>query len=323
MIESIQRRNEQLRQTHIRLPGSRPYDNIRPINVPARFEGHTLFDCLAGMHPHISHQQWQDWFEQGHILKDDRPLPMNHPVRGGQQYSHLFPDTVEPDVDAGIEILWEDDVLIAVYKPAPLPVHPCGRFNLNSMTSLLSSVYQPSDLRLVHRLDANTTGVMLLARTGEAATNLRLQFESNLVEKTYLTQCLGVPEQTDFECHAPISRERGAAGLRAIDPDGLPARTVFRRLLASQDTALLQARPITGRTNQIRIHLWSLGIPVVGDPAYLPNHDQAELQTLTLQQPPMCLHAASIRFQHPRTQEFIELQSPKPSWLAELSQQEN
>ncbi len=265
MNQTLAARNECLRQLSVQLPGSVPYDNIRPINVPARFDRQTLLECVCGMHPHVSPAQWQSWFQQGHILHGDEPMSMSQIVRGGQQYRHLFPDTVEPDVDAGIEILWEDDALIAVHKPAPLPVHPCGRFNLNTLTSLLSHVYQPNDLRVVHRLDANTTGVMLLARTVDAATNLRQQFQENTIRKTYLVRCSGHPPNDHFCCTDPIARHRSQAGSREIDPDGYSASTEFHVLRRIGDgSALLEARPLTGRTNQIRIHLWGLGMPVLG-----------------------------------------------------------
>jgi RluA family pseudouridine synthase len=306
----------------VRLPGSVPYDNFRPINVPVRFDRQTLLECVCGMHPHVSPVQWRSWFQQGHILRGVEPMSMSQIVRGGQQYRHLFPDTVEPDVDAGIEILWEDDALIAVNKPAPLPVHPCGRFNLNTLTSLLSHVYQPDDLRVVHRLDANTTGVMLLARTVDAATNLRIQFQENAIQKTYLVRSDGHPASEHFCCTDPIAKHRSQAGSREIDPQGHPASTEFRVLRRSgEGSALLQARPLTGRTNQIRIHLWGLGMPVLGDPAYLKGKQRAASQTLRVDQPPMCLHASRLSLIHPLSGEPMQFSSPNPAWIDQPDQE--
>ena len=316
MKDILQSRNECIRRSLDRLPGSVPYDNIRPINVPARFDGRTLLECVEGMHPHVSPAQWQCWFQQGHILHGDEPMPASQIVRGGQQYQHLFPNTVEPDVDAGIEILWEDEALIAVHKPAPLPVHPCGRFNLNTLTSLLSHVYQPTDLRVIHRLDANTTGLMLLARSVDAATNLRKQFQQNTIRKTYLVRCSGHPPNDRFGCNDPIARHRSQAGAREIDPDGYSAETEFHVMRRSGDgSALLEARPLTGRTNQIRIHLWALRMPVLGDPAYLKDGQRAASQTLEVDQPPMCLHASKLSIVHPSSGEPMELTAPNPTWI--------
>ncbi len=241
---------------------------------------------------------------------------MDQIVRGGEQYQHRFPETVEPDVDARVRILWEDDALVVVNKPAPLPVHPCGRFNRNTLTSFLTRVYGPSELRVVHRLDANTTGLQLLARHRDAARSLATQFEANEVQKTYLVRCVGHPTTDVFECNAPIAKDRGMAGTRGVEPGGLAAVTQFRVRARDDDTALLEARPLTGRTNQIRIHLWAIGMPVVGDPAYLPNQRCAATQTLRVDQPPMCLHAARLSLKHPLDGRLLNLAAPDPGWAA-------
>jgi UPF0176 protein len=320
MNDLLRRRNKLLSvlRSSVSLPGSVPYDNYRPINIPERLSGRTLFECLCEMHPHISAEQWRDWFGQGHVLLCSDPMPMDRAVRGGEQYRHLFPDTVEPDVDGGIRILWEDDAVVAVCKPAPLPVHPCGRFNRNTLTELLRCAYGTESLRVVHRLDANTTGVLLLARSRAVAKRLSQQFDANQISKRYLVRCHGLPGSESFTCNEPIARKPAAAGLRRIDPNGQPAETEFRVLSRFADgTAMLEARPLTGRTNQIRIHLWTMSIPVVGDPAYLPGKELAAQQTLGIDQPPMCLHASSLSLDHPGSGEPLHLAAPDPAWVGQ------
>lgn len=322
MDETIRDRNTLLSQlgTTGPLPGSVPYDNDRPINVPARHSGQTLFQCVRALHPHVSSQQWRDWFDQGHILLDAAPVSMDRVVKGGEQYQHRFPETIEPDVNAKITILWEDESLVAVNKPAPLPVHPSGRFNRNTLIRLIRYAYGEQDLRVVHRLDANTTGLLLLARSRGSATALSRQFDANQVSKRYLARCHGRPDGDAFTCREPIRRHPDAAGLRCVDPSGRSAVTQFRVLSEEVNgTCLLEARPLTGRTNQIRVHLWSLGYPIVGDPAYLPDGQLAAQQTLRVDQPPMCLHAASLSLKHPATGEPLELEAPSPEWANEQS----
>lgn len=269
------------------------------------------------MHPHIGPNQWHRWFAAGHILLGDDPVSGDQIVRGGEQYRHLFPDTVEPDVDAGIEILWEDSFLVAVHKPAPLPMHPCGRFNHNTLISMLRLVYQADDLHVVHRLDANTTGIVILARTRIAANHLRNQFDAASIDKRYVVRCEGHPPEDFFLRDDSITRQRGRAGSRSACDCGHSAVTRFEVIERNGNgTSLLWATPTTGRTNQIRIHLWAMGMPVVGDPVYLKNNQLASRQTLTVDEPPMCLHAAELVLNHPESGRRLKLVARDAEWIA-------
>ena len=312
--QQIARRQAALRQIVDPLPGSKPHDNLRPINVPQRFEGQTLLECLCCMHPHVGRGEWLRLFEAGHILRGQMPARPHQVVRGGQQFLHRFPDWVEPDVNAEIRILWEDDALVVIDKPAPLPMHPCGRFNHNTVRAIMNRLYQPEVLRAAHRLDANTTGLVVLSRTRALARQVQAQFEHGTVEKVYLVLCHGDPEET-FVCRQSIGRQRERAGTRCIDPHGAPSETRFRVLRRNTDgTALLEARPITGRTNQIRVHLWHAGTPVVGDPVYLAGGQLGETQTLDVAASPMCLHAWRLQLTHPLSGQPLQLEAPRPAW---------
>ena len=318
MNVTLHERNEQLGQLQQQLPGSIPYDNLRPINVPARCEGMSLQECLKEVFPQVSQAQWNSWFSDGHILHRDARADRNAPVKGGQQFWHLFPNTIEPEVNACVKIMHENACFVVVQKPAPLPVHPSGRFNRNTLISLLATVYRDEELRLVHRLDANTTGVMVLARSREAATSLRRQFESEDVHKQYLVCCLGAPQRDDFVCDQRIAKETVAGGARELRSDGQESRTRFRVMERFSDgKTLLQAFPETGRTNQIRIHLWGLGLPVLGDPTYREGGQRVSNQTLDLSDPPMCLHAQRLSFKHPETGKNVQFHADDPAWVAE------
>jgi len=202
-----------------------------------------------------------------------------------------------------------------VHKPAPLPLHPSGRFNRNSLQWILNQVYSPQKLRPVHRLDANTTGVVVFARTRHFASQLQMQFAAGEVEKYYLARIQGRPSEAAFECDAPIGIEPTELGGRAVDAQGLAARTEFRMLHEFSDgTSLVEARPITGRTNQIRVHLQHLGFPICGEQAYLPNRKLGETQTHSVTEPPLCLHALRISIVHPLTQERVTFESAAPPW---------
>ncbi len=300
------------------LPGSTPCENARPLNVPKRFDGATVLSFLTGLLPHIPEARWAAECAAGRI-RDERgaPLAAETVLRAGQRCLHIRPEETEPAVDARIRILHEDEALLVLAKPAPLPMHPGGRYNRNTLAHILGLACAPYKPQPAHRLDANTTGVVVCARTRHFARLLQPLFARGEVEKTYLVRVRGLPAAGTFACDARVSAGPAAAGCRIVDEsNGLPAHTEFR--VQSRDpadnTALLVARPVTGRTNQIRVHLWHLGMPVLGDPAYLPDNRLGTTQTLAVNAPPLCLHAWKLAFAHPLTGERLQFEAPPPAW---------
>lgn len=298
------------------LPGSAPYDNYRPLKISTKYDGRTLLDTLSGIFPHLAREHWQARFAQQLLLNaDHKPVTAEQQVRSGERYLNRMPAMSEPDVNVAIRVLHEDAAIVVLNKPAPLPLHPSGRFNRNTLQSIMNQVYHPQKLRPVHRLDANTTGVVVFARTRYFAGQLQPQFASGEVEKYYLARIQGHPPQSQFVCDVPIGSSARELGGRAIDEHGLAARTEFRMLRRFTDgTSLVEARPITGRTNQIRVHLWHLGWPVLGEQAYLTNQQFGETQTHGICDPPLCLHALRISFTHPLAKERSTFECPAPSW---------
>ncbi|MEZ6059811.1 MAG: sulfurtransferase [Planctomycetaceae bacterium] len=330
--ERLAQRNQQLRQIADPLPGSQPYFNRRPLNVPERFTGQSLIDFLCSWHPQVSRDVWLEKIAASQIVPGPRygrrkrrkksaeeslPLSPDRPVRGGERFEHLLPGTVEPDVDPSVEILFEDRDFIVVNKPAPLPLHPSGRFHRNTLHFILNELYRPERPLLVHRLDANTSGVLVLCRRRAVAKIIQPQFEQRAVRKTYLARVIGHPPDDAFECAAAVSDSPSDNGIRTIDPtNGLAAVTRFKVLHRFSDgTSLLEVTPETGRTNQIRIHLWHLGFPIVGDPTYLPASGLGENITLNVGSPPMCLHASAISLHDP-TGNQRQFRAADPAWAA-------
>jgi UPF0176 protein len=274
-----------------------------------------LVDFLVAAVPSVARDRWTARIEQGRILLDGAAVDENRTVVAGQKYEHLSRGVVEPPVNAAIRILYEDTDLVVVDKPAPLPIHAGGRFNKNTLAALLAPAYAPERLRHAHRLDANTTGIVLFARRRQSAKHLQSQFSAGTVAKQYIALIAGLPVDERFVCNAPIARVASAAGVRLIDEQGSAARTEFEVLERRGDgTALVAARPVTGRTNQIRLHLWSLGLPIVGDPTYAAKEKVHPRQSLHVNDPPMCLHAWKITVQHPRSLERVTYEAPCPDW---------
>jgi len=318
MEQSIARRHDLLRKATTPLPGSAPYENFRPLTAPEGCGGMALIDLFCQVVPHVSREQWLESFTAGLIKNDAREvMAPGRIVEPGERFLRILPETVEPDVNAAIQVLHEDEALLVLLKPAPLPMHPGGRYNRNSLQHFLDEAFHPEKARPAHRLDANTTGVVVFTRARRHASRLQPQFMRGEVSKTYLAKVLGHPERDEFHCDLPISAEAGEIGSREADVsgEGLAARTEFKVIRRDPDgTALLEARPLTGRTNQIRVHLWEMGWPVLNDPAYRPGRVLGTVQTLGVDDPPLCLHSWRIAFQHPIGGERVEFAAPPPAW---------
>jgi UPF0176 protein len=299
------------------LPGSVALENRRPVNVPAACDQQTLLGMLVEVFPHVPAEEWEARCDAGRFLSyGDVVRGKNHVVRAGERILQVFPPATEPPVAADIRIMYEDEAILVVNKPAPLPMHASGRFHRNTLQHILNEVYKPKYPRPVHRLDANTSGVVVFARTRHFCRLLQRQFMDGEVEKIYKVRISGHPTEDIFFCDASLSATAGAMGTRGIDEtDGLPSRTDFRVIARCDDgTSLLEARLGTGRTNQIRVHLWQLGLPVVGDPAYLADDLTGDRQTLDPDSPPLQLHAWKLAFFHPRSGERMEFEAPLPEW---------
>ena len=316
---NIARRHEAIHRAFTPLPGSQPRDNYKSINVPEDCDGKTLLEALCRVVKNVTSAEWEAKCARGLIVNLDREaVAATCIVRAGERYRHIFPNVTEPDVNGAVEILHEDEALIVLNKPAPLPMHAGGRFYRNTLTHLLHAVYHPQRPHPAHRLDANTTGVVLVTRTQHFAGRLQPQFARGQVEKNYLARVQGQPAEDVFSCDAPISAVSGELGSRTVDVEGgQAARTEFRvRQRHGDGTTLLEARPLTGRTNQIRVHLWHLGLPVCGDAIYLPGQQLGDTQTLSLGDAPLCLHAWRINFVHPLSRQPVEFTAPAPPWAS-------
>jgi RluA family pseudouridine synthase len=209
-------------------------------------------------------------------------------------------------VSEAIDLVDEDEALVVVSKGAPLPVHPSGRYSRNTLLSILQEAYQPEKLRPCHRLDMNTTGLVVFARRYKYAQAVQQQFADGLVEKVYRVDVEGVVEWDSKVCREPISKEPLPNGGRSLDPAGQHAETIFTVVERHADSTTLEAKLITGRTHQIRLHLASLGHPVVNDPLYLPGGSTRSQPDEARMGKPMRLHCYRMALLHPVTRERVE-----------------
>ena len=308
MVERISAAQAKLDGVCEVLPGSVAQENRRPVNVSAKYDRWALGDMLVDQFPQVSREEWAERCEVGRFVSyGGKVRGMDHVVRAGERILQIFPPAVEPDVARGIRIVWDDEAVVVVEKPAPLPMHASGRYHRNTLQHLMNQVYEPKYLRAVHRLDANTRGLVLFARTRRFCGQMQRQFLDGKVKKIYRVRVLGHPGWEEKVCQSAISAEPSGPGGRVVDEDGLSARTDFSvRERCEDGTAWLEAKLGSGRTNQIRVHLWELGYPVVGDPCYLPGGKMGGKQTLEVGDALMELEAWKLGFTHPVSGEWME-----------------
>lgn len=318
LSERIASREAKLRAACDPLPGSVAQENRRPVNIPAAHDKRPLIEVLVDLFPQISAAEWDRRIAEGRFVSYGGVVRgRDHIVRAGERVVQIFPPDVEPPVATDIRVIYEDEAVMVIRKPAPLPMHASGRFHRNTLQHIMNLACEaPHIPRPVHRLDANTTGLVLFARTRHFCRLLQRQFIEGKVDKRYIVRVHGHPENDEFFSEAPISSAPQVLGTHAVDEEeGQVSRTDFRVIRRESDgTALLEATLGTGRTNQIRIHLWHLGHPVVGDPAYLPGRKIGDTQTLDTEAPPLQLHAWKLAFQHPRTGLPMEFEADLPDW---------
>jgi len=231
--------------------------------------------------------------------------------------------------DLPLDVIWEDEDLLVVNKPPGLVIHPAaGNPSGTLVNALLAHCEDLSGIGgvqrpgIVHRLDKDTTGLMVVAKNDRAHVALSLAFRRRQVSKTYLAICYGVPPAGETVIEAPIGRHPRERRHMAVVPDGRPSRTIITVEEALAGTALTSCRLVTGRTHQIRVHMAHIGHALIGDPAYAGrqwrNLPDARHAAACSSFPRQALHAGKLAFTHPRTGELVELESPMPEDMAGL-----
>jgi 23S rRNA pseudouridine1911/1915/1917 synthase len=203
-------------------------------------------------------------------------------------------------------LLYADAEIVAVDKPAGVPAQPTLTSDRGTLPELVEALLG-APVTIVHRLDRETSGVTVLARTRGAAATLAEAFRMGRPEKIYLALCARPPVPAEGRIDAPLGKDPARPGLRRVDRRGDPAATRYRTLRAGPLAALVEARPETGRTHQIRVHLAHLGAPLVGDARYGGPRRVGETAI-----PRVMLHARRLELDHPGTGAPIAFEAPVP-----------
>ena len=206
-----------------------------------------------------------------------------------------------PAQQGALDILYEDEHLLAVDKPAGMLVHPSRAQNKNTLANFVLGYYQRTNqqcaIHPITRLDRDTYGVVLLAKNSHIHALLTAQQEQGLIRKTYHALVFGAPDADSGIIDAPIARRELPSLLRYVNPEGKPSRTEYRVLAHFSHTSLLALRPITGRTHQLRVHCAHMGFPILGDPQYNTPDSAAHSAALGLSTQLLC--AKELTLPHP------------------------
>jgi 23S rRNA pseudouridine1911/1915/1917 synthase len=203
-------------------------------------------------------------------------------------------------------LLYADADLVAVDKPSGVPAQPTLTTDRGTLPELVGALLG-APVTIVHRLDRETSGVTVLARSKRAAAALAEAFRTGAPHKTYLALAARPPAPAEGRIDRPLGKDPSRPGLRRVDPAGDAAATRYRTLRASPLAALVEARPETGRTHQIRVHLAALGAPLLGDPRYGGPRRVGEVAI-----PRVMLHAARLELAHPVTGAALVFEAPPP-----------
>jgi 23S rRNA pseudouridine1911/1915/1917 synthase len=296
---------------------------VQSREIPRDLAGLRLDQALARLFPEHSRSRLAGWVKSGRVTVDDAHADGKRKVWGGERVV-VAPDpgalaTGDAPEAMALAIVHEDADILVVDKPAGLVVHP-GSGNrrgtlLNALLHHLPGNAALPRAGIVHRLDKDTTGLMVVAKTPAAQTDLVRQLAARSVRREYLALVRGTVG-ADGEVEAPIGRHPVARTRMAVVARGKPARTRYRVLERHADATLLECSLDTGRTHQIRVHMASIGHPLVGDPAY--GAKRASGVAVLDDFPRQALHAARLALVHPRTGAACEWRAPMPPDFAAL-----
>lgn len=305
---------------------------IHRFTVPPELAGSRLDRCLADLSDRWTRSSVRRLIDSGRVVHNGGPAKPATIVAANDTLTVDEPEPEAPGVapeEIPLDVLWEDDDLLVVNKPVGLVVHPAAGNPSGTLVNAL--LHHCSDLSgiggvarpgIVHRLDKDTSGLMVVAKTDRAHQALALAFRWRKIEKTYLAVCYGSPTENEGVVDAPLGRHPRHRQQMAIVGDGRPARTLWEVAERWDGTSLLHCRLVTGRTHQIRVHMAHVGHALVGDPLYagrqwknIGDPGAAAACRRFLRQ---ALHAWRLAFDHPVSGERKSFEAAIPDDLQGL-----
>lgn len=305
--------------------------------VPSDLGGQRLDQVAAQLFDEYSRSRLTAWIKEGRLTVDDAVLRPKDVVHGGALLSLQAEQEAQGEwvaQDIPLNIVYEDEHILVIDKPAGLVVHPAAGHAdgtlLNALLHHVPDIINVPRAGIVHRLDKDTTGLMVVAKTLQAQTKLVDQLQKRSVSRIYECICIGVIT-SGATIDAPIGRSSANRQRMAVIDGGKPAVTHYRVLERFRSHTHVRVKLETGRTHQIRVHMTHAGYPLVGDPLYAgrfripPAASPTLVQTLK-EFPRQALHARFLELEHPATGQRMKWTSPLPEdlvWLLSLLRQDN
>jgi 23S rRNA pseudouridine1911/1915/1917 synthase len=281
--------------------------------IGSKHHGQTLLSHLASLYPHSTPQAWQQNLNNGEVTLNGITASGSESVTSGQTLVWNRPPWIEPDSPQHFEVLFDDPYLLAVNKPSGLPTLPGGGFLENTLLRLVQK--HTPNANPVHRLGRGTSGIVLFAKTAQAASNLEANWNTPKIQKIYRAMAQNITEHDAYEILTPIGLvpHPRLGSVWAAKSNGKPSKTLAKVIARNSSTTTFEVTLYSGRPHQIRIHLASIGHPLVGDTLYgLVGQPLENLPGLP-GDGGYFLHAQFLKFEHPITGEQINLEAALPS----------
>ena len=299
-------------------------ENYRQLGKPVHedFGGTRLDDYLGKHFLFMSRTQWKKAIREPKVLVNEETRKGSYKLREGDVIHYFSPEWDEPEVDSNIKVVWEKDGVIAVYKPSNLPIHEGGAYKNNTFCRFLQELRGP-EWAPVHRLDRETSGLVLCAHTSELRNALSESLRTHAMQKTYLAIGVGEASLEKWTVDEPLGSSETSAlrTKQAVRADGAASLTEFEVLERKPGFTFMKVKPKTGRTHQIRVHMKYIGHTLFNDERYGGNKILKGTVYSKYKQfvencfdmlPRQALHAKTLGFIHPKTKENILFDSDIP-----------
>ena len=285
-------------------------------------ENKRLDAYVSQMNNKITRTAAQRLIEENHILVNSKQQKVSYKVKIGDIITIEQPPPKEIELKAEnipIDIVYEDNDIIVVNKPKGMVVHPANGNPNGTLVNAIMAICKDSlsgiggEIRpgIVHRLDKDTSGLLIIAKNDEAHVNMSEQIKNHEVRKTYIALVRGVIKENEATIDMPIGRSQSDRKKMAVNKNGKNAVTHIKVLKRYDKYTLLEIHIETGRTHQIRVHLSHIGYPIIGDYTYSNGKNEFGITG-------QCLHAKRLEFKHPITQKEMKLEAPLPKYFEEI-----